>query len=173
MFLLVEFRRSSFFVRSIMSLFLSLLSAYYMSSLEGIGEWMPWTCGENALACHVIFWFLSISIWFFFLWSDRSNDAWASCWSVFADRTNLRFFFSLDYCSPLILFLLGYSRNPTAPMSPRSYSAYSNAYGSSASSYGVPSPGFLNGKHWFDLSMSMLFVLFVIWCHACSFSLCV
>lgn len=40
---------------------------------------------------------------------------------------------------------LGYSRNQTAPMSPRSYSAYSNAYGSSASSYGVPSPGFLNG----------------------------
>lgn len=30
-------------------------------------------------------------------------------------------------------------------MSPRSYSAYSNAYGTSASSYGVPSPGFLNG----------------------------
>lgn len=41
--------------------------------------------------------------------------------------------------------VLGYSRNQTAPMSPRSYSAYSNAYGSSASSYGVPSPGFLNG----------------------------
>jgi hypothetical protein len=40
---------------------------------------------------------------------------------------------------------LGYSRNQTAPMSPRSYSAYSNAYGSSAASYGVPSPGFLNG----------------------------
>ncbi|CAF1516613.1 unnamed protein product, partial [Adineta steineri] len=41
--------------------------------------------------------------------------------------------------------LEGYSRNQTAPMSPRSYSAYSNAYGPSASSYGVPSPGFLNG----------------------------
>jgi hypothetical protein len=40
--------------------------------------------------------------------------------------------------------LLGYSRNQTAPMSPRSYSAYTNAYGSSAS-YAVPSPGFLNG----------------------------
>ncbi|CAF1122130.1 unnamed protein product [Rotaria sordida] len=40
--------------------------------------------------------------------------------------------------------LEGYSRNQAAPMSPRSYSAYSNAYGSSASSYGVPSPGFLN-----------------------------
>ncbi|CAF0999937.1 unnamed protein product [Adineta ricciae] len=37
-----------------------------------------------------------------------------------------------------------YSRNQTAPMSPRSYSAYSNAYGSAAPSYGVPSPGFLN-----------------------------
>ena len=42
-------------------------------------------------------------------------------------------------------FLLGYSRNQTAPMSPRSYSAYSNAYGPSASSYAVSSPGFLNG----------------------------
>lgn len=41
--------------------------------------------------------------------------------------------------------LEGYSRNPAAQMSPRSYSAYSNAYGSSASSYAVPSPGFLNG----------------------------
>ncbi|UJR20993.1 hypothetical protein I4U23_024094 [Adineta vaga] len=40
--------------------------------------------------------------------------------------------------------LEGYSRNQTAPMSPRSYNAYSNAYGPSATSYGVPSPGFLN-----------------------------
>jgi hypothetical protein len=45
----------------------------------------------------------------------------------------------------LLLLLLGYSRNPAAPMSPRSYSAYSNAYGSSASTYGVSSPNFLNG----------------------------
>jgi hypothetical protein len=44
-----------------------------------------------------------------------------------------------------LFFLLGYSRNQTAPMSPRSYSAYSNAYGPSASTYGVPSSGFLNG----------------------------
>jgi hypothetical protein len=46
----------------------------------------------------------------------------------------------------LLVLLSGYSRNQTAPMSPRSYSAYTNAYGPSATSYGVPSPVFLNGN---------------------------
>ena len=55
----------------------------------------------------------------------------------------------------LSLSFLGYSRNQAAPMSPRSYSAYTNAYGPSASTYGVGSPGFLNGE-WRFIGMLML-----------------
>jgi hypothetical protein len=53
---------------------------------------------------------------------------------------------NINVHSYFFFLLSGYSRNQTAPMSPRSYSAYTNAYGQSATAYGVPSPCFLNGK---------------------------
>ncbi len=42
------------FIRYFYSL-LNLFSAYYMSSLEGIREWMHSNYGKYAIACHVIF----------------------------------------------------------------------------------------------------------------------
>ena len=57
---------------------------------------------------------------------------------------------------------LGYSRNQPPSMSPRSYSAYTNAYGASASTYAVPSSGFLNGS--FDHYLHALSVAVVLDC---------
>ena len=79
--------------------------------------------------------------------------------------SNLRFL--IGEILQLFFFFIGYSRNQTAPMSPRSYSAYSNAYGSSASSYGVPSPGFLNGM--FSILLCMLGV---VWLSGTSVCVC-
>jgi len=78
----------------------------------------------------------------------KRNYAWAFCLSFKENLPKIekkKIKDKVNLYSHLFIFLLGYSRNQSAPMSPRSYSAYSNAYGSSASPYGVPSPGFLNG----------------------------
>ncbi len=110
-----------------------LLSAYYMSSLEGIREreWMPGNM-------------LSLVMWSFFwrMWTieEIMHERLVHYLRriLQKEKEGLRWIL-IDW-----FLLLGYSRNQTAPMSPRSYSAYTNAYGSSAS-YAVPSPGFLNG----------------------------
>jgi hypothetical protein len=98
-----------------------------MSSLEGIKR------REYAIACYVMCERFSLK---------KENYAWAFCPLFKENLLKIK----NEYLSIFIYFFrLGYSRNQSAPMSPRSYSAYSNAYGSSASTYGVPSPGFLNG----------------------------
>lgn len=94
--------------------------------------------------------------------SVSSSSEGKRFFSFFGKGKNLRRNDLIGRMVLIFFVLLGYSRNAAAPMSPRSYSAYSNAYGTSTSSYAVASPGFLNGSL---LDMSIVFLSRRFWSH--------